>query len=74
MVVEYAPVEIGGKRYICPSRSISVLAAHTAQPHGMYSKTNFQGPSKTFMNDVVFTEYRRFGSEVRIVAVDSQTP
>jgi len=74
LVVKYAPVEIAGKSYFCPARSISVLAAHTAQPHGMYSKANFQGPSKTFLNDVAFGQYRRFGSEARIVAVESQTP
>jgi hypothetical protein len=74
LMVEYAPVEIAGKSYVCPARSVSVLAAHTAQPHGMYSKANYQGPTKTFMNDVVFGQYRRFGSEARIVAVESQTP
>ncbi|MGA8668424.1 MAG: hypothetical protein WB679_01025 [Terracidiphilus sp.] len=74
LVVEYAPVEIAGKNYVCPARSISVLSAHTAQSHGMYSKANYQGPSKTFLNDVVFGQYRRFGSEARIVAVEDQTP
>ena len=74
LVVEYSSVEIAGKGYICPSRSVSVLAAHTAQPHGMYSQANYKGPTKTFMNDVVFGQYRRFGSESRIVAVDAPTP
>ncbi|MGA9463926.1 MAG: hypothetical protein WBV28_14135 [Terracidiphilus sp.] len=71
MVVEYAPVDIGGKNYICPVRSVSVLGAHVYQPHGMYAKTNFQGPSKTFLNDVVFSNYRRFGSESRILTGDN---
>jgi hypothetical protein len=74
MVVEYAQVEIGGKSYICPSRSVSVLSAHVAQPHGMYSKANFQGPAKTFMNDVVFSQYRRFGSEARILVGENSAP
>jgi hypothetical protein len=67
LMVEYAPVEIAGKNYVCPARSVSVLAAHTAQPHGMYSRANFQGPSKTFLNDAAFGQYRRFGSESRIL-------
>jgi hypothetical protein len=67
LLVEYAPVEIAGKSYVCPARSISVLAAHTAQPHGMYSKANYQGNSKTFLNDAAFGQYRRFGSEARIL-------
>lgn len=74
LVVEYAPVEIAGKSYVCPSRSISVLEAHTAQLHGMYSKTNYQGPSKTFLNDVVFGQYRRFGSESRILVGENPAP
>jgi hypothetical protein len=73
-VMEYSSVRIAGKGYICPSRSGSVLTAHTAQPHGMYSQANHKGPTKTFMNDVVFGQYRRFGSESRIVAVDAPTP
>jgi hypothetical protein len=73
LVVEYAPVEIAGRSYVCPIRSISVLAAHVAQPHGMFAQTNYRGPTKTFLNDVVFGQYRRFGSEARIVAVDSPT-
>jgi hypothetical protein len=74
LVVEYAPVEIAGKSYVCPSRSISVLEAHTAQLHGMYSKTNYLGPSKTFLNDVVFGQYRRFGSEARILVGENPAP
>jgi hypothetical protein len=74
MMVEYAPVEIGGKSYICPAKSVSVLEAHVNQPHGMYSKSNFQGPTKTFLNDIVFDHYRRFGSEARILTGESQPP
>jgi hypothetical protein len=67
IVIEYSPVEIGGKSYICPARSVSVLQAHVTIPKGMYSSSNFQGPAKTFLNDVQFGQYRRFGSEARIV-------
>jgi len=74
VVVEYAPIEIGGKSYICPARSISILEAHTTQQRAMYSKANYQGPVKTFLNDAVFGEYRRFGSETRILTGENQTP
>jgi len=74
LMMEYAPVEIAGKSYVCPARGISVLAAHTTQPHGMYSKTNYQGPSKTFLNDVAFGQYRRFGSEARILVGENPAP
>jgi len=67
MLVEYGPVDIGGKQFTCPSRSISILQAHTTQQKGMYSRANYQGSAKTFLNDVEFRQYRRFGTETRIL-------
>ena len=69
--VEYSPVEIAGKTYICPVRSVSILMAHTAQQTGAYSRSNYKGASKTYLNDVSFGQYRRFGSETRILTGDS---
>jgi hypothetical protein len=72
MLVEYAPVEIGGRSYICPVKSVSVLMAHTASRLGAYSMSSYKGQAKTFLNDVVFDQYRRFGTESRILAGDSE--
>jgi hypothetical protein len=72
MIVEYAPADIGGKSFVCPAKSISILEAHVFQPHGMYSQSNYQGPVKTFLNDAVFGAYRRFGSETRILTGENQ--
>jgi hypothetical protein len=75
MYVEYGPVEIGGKTYICPVRNVSILKAHTTQPpHGMQMASSNQGPAKTFLNDVAFGQYRRFGSETRILTGDGLAP
>jgi hypothetical protein len=74
MLVEYAPVEIGGKTFVCPAKSVSILLAHTAAHVGAYSRSNYKGSAKTFLNDVVFGQYRRFGSETRILTVDSAEP
>jgi len=72
MYVEYGPVEIGGKTYTCPVKSVSILKAHTAQPpKGMHMASSYQGPAKTFLNDVAFGQYRRFGSETRILTGES---
>lgn len=67
IVVEYRPVDIGGKNYVCPYRSVSHLLAHVQPQQGMFSRADFKGPAKTFLNDVSFGEYRRFGSESRIL-------
>jgi hypothetical protein len=72
--VEYGPVEIAGKKYICPAKSVSILQAHTAQQRGMISQEHYKGSAKTFLNDVAFGQYRRFGTETRILAGDSLEP
>jgi hypothetical protein len=74
MIVEYAPVEIGGKSFVGPAKSVSILLAHTATHEGAYSRSDYKGSAKTFLNDVVFGKYRRFGSEMRILTGDSEAP
>ena len=68
IVIEYGSVTIGERSYLCPVKSVSILTAHTAQQVGAISRTNYRGGAKTFLNDVVFGQYRRFGSETRILA------
>ena len=67
IAVEYAATDIGGRSYICPVRSVSMLQAHTAQPGNATSGSNYKGPAKTFLNDVRFSNYRRFGSETKVL-------
>jgi hypothetical protein len=75
LLVEYAPVEIAGKTYTCPVKSVSILKAHSEQPSmGMHMASSYKGPGKTFLNEVAFGQYRRFGSETRILTGDSLAP
>jgi len=75
LAVEYGAVEIGGESYICPLRGVSLLMAHTTQsPLGMHRTESYKGPAKTFLNDAVFEQYRRFGSETRILAGNASEP
>jgi hypothetical protein len=75
IVVEYGPVGIAGKTYICPAKSISIIKAHVdAPPPGLHMASIYKGPPKTFLNDVAFGQYRRFGSETRILTGDGLTP
>jgi hypothetical protein len=67
IAVEYAATDIGGRSYICPVRSVSMLQAHTAQQGGAISGSHDKPPAKTFLNDVRFTNYRRFGSETKVL-------
>jgi hypothetical protein len=43
-----------------------MLQAHTAQEGGAVSGSD-KHPAKTFVNDVRFTNYRRFGTETKIL-------
>lgn len=52
MVVEYGPVELGGKTYICPVRSVAISVA---------------GLTSEWINDVVFDQYHLYRAESRIL-------
>jgi hypothetical protein len=67
IAVEYAATDIGGRSYICPVRSVSMLRAHTAQQGGAVAGSNYKGPAKSFLNDVRFSNFRRFGSETKVL-------
>jgi hypothetical protein len=71
IAIDYAPTEIAGRSYICPSKSVSLLLAHTAQQKGMQARSHYQGQAKTYLNDLVFTHYHRFGSEVHLLPADT---
>ena len=59
--VQYGPVEIGGKSYICPVHSIaiSLIKSHA---RGDMSDMEIQR-----INEVSFTDYHRFGSSSQII-------
>jgi hypothetical protein len=63
IMVEYGPIEIGGKTYICPVRSVSISRSDITL-----------GPELTRMNDVVFGNYHVFRSESRILPADPSVP
>jgi hypothetical protein len=67
MAIEYGAKDIGGRSYICPVRSVSMLRAHTTHQSGTTAGSNYKGPVKTFLNDVRFSDYHRFGSESKVL-------
>ncbi len=72
IMVEYGPVEIGGRSFICPARSVALSMRHMPpETATMHSAALDQGPLKTFLNDVAFEQYRRLGSESRMLTTDS---
>jgi VWFA-related protein len=72
-MVEYGKVEIGGKNYICPQRSVALSLmryAHQSNlgPHSVFD----HDPLKTFINDVAFEQYHRLGTESRILGENGE--
>ncbi len=66
--VEYGAVEIGGKSYICPVRSISLLIERAA-----IHASGVEMPQR-LLNDVVYRQYHRFGSVSRMLPPDTTEP
>jgi len=62
LVVEYGPVVLGDRTYICPLRSVNLAREPLA------GESEASAPTlRTFLNDVSFTDYHLFRAEARIV-------
>jgi hypothetical protein len=68
MVVEYGPVELGGKTYICPQRSVEISRGHSERELYEWGMVfSLYSYFETMINDVTFGGYHKFGSEARIL-------
>ncbi|HEX4321721.1 MAG TPA: hypothetical protein VHZ52_12495 [Acidobacteriaceae bacterium] len=80
MMVEYGPVDIGGRTFICPHRSVVMTRQRTVRPIRFWGLSfDVYGPYQTLMNDTIYTRYHKFGSDSRIlpgfeVVQDGKTP
>ena len=88
MLVEYAPVTMGDHTYICPVHGVAYSKVPLAALGPVQVAASGPGPvaaawpptqnaaemTRTELNDTVFTQYHRFGSEVKIIGdATSQT-
>jgi VWFA-related protein len=73
IMVEYGPVEIGGKTYFCPVRSVSLSRESSSSPFTSNTKP-ILGPAMTMLNDVSFGDYHMFRSEVKLLNPDDPLP
>ncbi len=69
IVVEYGPVEIAGKTYICPIHSVAFWRAMPDLRKGVAPAPEQvqMDQEEIFLNDVSFTNYHVFRSEMRIL-------
>ncbi len=78
ILVEYGPVEIGGRSYVCPLRSVAILVDNTVPTSTTQSfRTGRISPAVngdilpphtlTQVDDVAFTQYHLFRAESRMI-------
>lgn len=72
IMVEYGSVEIGESQHICPTRSVSVSLSHSLYQSSPISP--LVDIIELQLNDVRFTDYRRFGSEAKLVMSAADLP
>jgi hypothetical protein len=74
IMVEYGPVEIGGKIYTCPVRSVSISMSDMRFMSGTAVLESDPIPGAALLNDVTFDNYHQFRSESRILIGNIPTP
>ncbi len=71
ILVEYAPVDIGGYTYTCPTKSIAVSrAVLDTTSDSVGSESSGAVLWQTFLNDVQFQDYHLFHATTKIVPVE----
>jgi hypothetical protein len=81
LFVEYAPVELGGKKYFLPARSVTISQApvpvkeqdRCTGQESCLSPTYFH-PKDTVVSDTVYSAYHLFRAETRVLPADASGP
>jgi hypothetical protein len=74
-MVEYGPVVIGEKTYICPTRSVSLSRQRTVELVREWGESfGVYGRFETILNDVTFGKYHLFRAESRILPGSPDPP
>ena len=68
ITIEYGHVQIGGKTYICPVRSVSISRGRSVTVLTEWDESfRTYGPYTTILNDVAFDRYHMFRAESRML-------
>jgi hypothetical protein len=74
LFVEFSPIEIGGRTYVCPTRTGTLLVAKSIIDHGRqvksgqtYLHATEEKLNITCISDSRFDQYHVFRSEMKIV-------
>ena len=68
IMITYGPVEIGGRTYICPVRSVSISRGRSVTVLTEWDESfRTYGPYTTMLNDVAFERYHMFRAKSRML-------
>jgi hypothetical protein len=68
IMIEYGPVEIGGKTYDCPLRSVTIMRSPSVAVLSEWDESfSSYGPYSTMLNDISFDRHHMFRSESRLL-------
>jgi VWFA-related protein len=68
IMIEYGPVEIGGKSYICPLRSVTIARGRSVRVLALWDESfSTWGPYTTMLNEISFDKYHMFRSSSRVL-------
>jgi VWFA-related protein len=68
IVIDYGPVEIGGKTYLCPTRSLSLVRGRSIVSLRAWDQSFLSyGPYSTKVNDMRFSSYHVFRADARVL-------
>jgi hypothetical protein len=67
ILVEYGPIVIGGKTYVCPVRSVALSVGSGLQISPESTATGGPRLLQTSLNDVTFEQYHLFRADARIL-------
>ena len=67
-MIEYGPVEIGGREYICPQRAVEIQRVRTVSGVNVLGeKFDVYAPYETRLNDIAYLNYHEFGASARML-------
>ena len=68
IMITYGPVEIGGKTFICPLRSVSTMRTRSVTMKMEWDEGfRTYGPYLTMLNDISYEDYHMFRGESRMM-------
>jgi VWFA-related protein len=68
ILITYGPVDIGGKTFICPQRSVSIMRIRSLSLLMDWDEGfRTYGPYETMVNDITYGDYHMFRGESRML-------